>query len=243
MEIEKSENGQPIYRYDHIEKAAFTPAHGDTDSIEAISNHIEKYIGKIEMVFHEIVSDKVHIDVFWIKPTEKFPFNTFITSGMSDMPMNVPDGYEMYQHAELCILLPEDWEINEEAFNDENNYWPVRWLKLIARLPHDYNNWVGYGHTIPNGENAEPLSEQTKLGCLMLLSCYTFGEQFEQLHINPEKSINFYSLVPIYKEEMEFKLKKGTNELLKKFDKNGISDIIDLNRKNTCLKKGLFGLW
>ena len=53
MEIEKSENGQPIYRYDNVEKAAFTPAHGDADSIEAISNHIEKYIGKIEMVFHE----------------------------------------------------------------------------------------------------------------------------------------------------------------------------------------------
>lgn len=47
------------------------PATGDGENIDAISNHIEKYIGKIDCVFHEIISDKVHIDVHWVKQANR----------------------------------------------------------------------------------------------------------------------------------------------------------------------------
>lgn len=46
----------------------FEGASGDS-SIDEISDHIEKNVGKIHMVFHELVSDQVHIDVHWVKPT------------------------------------------------------------------------------------------------------------------------------------------------------------------------------
>ncbi len=249
-ESEISESGNPIYRYDNVKPKEFTPAFGEFESIEAISNHIERNIGKIETVFHEIVSDLVHIDVHWVKPTVDFPFHSLVTSGMSDKPMNVPIGLEEHRYAELCILLPSDWKIEgnnfqsmEEAFKDENNYWPVRWLKTIARFPHEYDTWVGYGHTIPNGEQADPFSENTKLGCMLLLPSLTIGPQFYNLKINNEKTINFYCLYPLYKEEMDYKLKKGTDHLLDKFEKFHVSDIVNISRKNTCVKKGLLGLW
>lgn len=249
-EQEYSESGNPIYRYSEINSKEFTPAFGDGENIEAIADHIEKHIGKIECVFHEIISDLVHIDIHWVKPTKKFPFHTLVTSGMSDMPMNVPETMKGHQFTELCILLPENWEIKgenyqtmEETFKDETNYWPIRWLKIIARFPHEYNTWVGYGHTIPNGENAEPFADNTKLGCMILMPSITLSDDFFKLEINTEKTINFYCLYPLYKEEMDYKLKKGSDALIDNFEKYNISDVVDINRRNTSLKKGLFGLW
>ncbi len=61
--------------------------------------------------------------------------------------MNVPsalDEYELY-YAELMIDLPPEWLVQDD---DENNYWPIRWLKILARLPIDSDTWLGYGHTI-----------------------------------------------------------------------------------------------
>lgn len=41
-EIEKSESGSPIYRYSDDQEKTFDPAIGNSDSIQIISNHIEK---------------------------------------------------------------------------------------------------------------------------------------------------------------------------------------------------------
>lgn len=248
-EQEKSESGSPVYRYSEHQENKFTPATGDGESIDAISDHIEKHVGEIESVFHEIISDQVHIDVHWVKPTTEKPFHVLVTSGMSDKAMNVPAEIDAPRYLELCVLLPGDWKMGgkngetmENVFSDENIYWPVRWLKTIARFPHSYNTWIGWGHTIPNGEEAEPFANSTKLGCMILLPSITLPVEFAELK-TPKKTINFLCLYPLYKEEMQFKLKHGSDKLLEKFERHAIYDIIDPKRKNVCQKKGLFGLW
>jgi hypothetical protein len=248
-EPEKSESGTRIYRYTESHEKKFEPAAGDGESIELITEHIERHVGPIETVFHEIVSDQVHIDVYWVKPNSDQPFHVLVTSGMSDKPMNTPVDLEVPKYMELCILLPAYWKIQaeedksaEEVFSDENVYWPVRWLKMVARFPHSFNTWVGAEHTIPNGEHAEPFAESTQLGCMMLFPSITLGEEFFELRTN-KKVINFLCLYPLYREEMDFKLRHGTDKLLDKLEAAGIDDVVDPVRKNVCVKKGLFGLW
>lgn len=250
MNGEVSPGGSHLYRYEDNEVKKFEPAIGDGENIDAISNHIEKYIGKIDSVFHEIISDQVHIDVHWVKPTSRFPFHTLLTSGMSDKPMAVPVGHEDLRYAELCILLPADWEIEggsyklmEEVFEEENNYWPVRWLKYIARFPHEYDTWIGASHTIPNGEHAEPFADNTNQGCMFIYPSIVFPADFHQLTTLSGKIINFYSLYPIYKEEMELKLRKGADALLDKFEAHNVSNVVDPTRVNTGLRKKFLGLW
>jgi hypothetical protein len=245
-EQELSPSGDRVIRYDERVPKEFTPVGGNTESIEHVSDHLEKQVGKIEMVFHEIISDLIHIDVHWVKPSEKFPFHVLVTSGMSDLPMNAPEGAEDEKFVELCILLPPHWPMGneqEEEFKEEKNYWPVRWLKMIARFPHQYETWVGNGHSIPNGQAAEPFAENTKLGCIMLMPSVSLPKEFFELRVHAEKTIRFYCLYPLYKEEMDYKLNKGLDALLDKMDKHHISDVVDINRVNVCLKKGLFGLW
>lgn len=80
-----SRSGAPIFRYIDGEKEWEAPQ--GEECIEEISEHIERHIGEICMVFHEVISDTVHIDVHHIKPTEERPFHTLVTSGMSDLQM------------------------------------------------------------------------------------------------------------------------------------------------------------
>lgn len=239
--MEKSGSGSPIYRYDENSKRPFEGPSGES-SLEAITDHIEKHVGEVSMVFHELISDQVHIDVHWVKPTAERPFHTLVTSGMSDKPMNVPEGFEEVAYAELSICLPGDWEISDEAFRVENNYWPVRWLKMLSRFPHEYNTWLGFGHTMPNGNPAEPFADNTAMNTMLLLPTVTLDEAFRTLKL-PNKTIHFYALVPLYTEEVELKMKKGVDALFDGFEKHNVSDLLKLDRPNTAKKKKFLGLF
>ncbi|MDJ0366318.1 suppressor of fused domain protein [Hymenobacter sp. H14-R3] len=241
-EPELSPSGAPIYRYE--EAVPFELASGDDATISAIAAHIERYLGPVSGVYHELLSDKVHLDVHIVPPSADFPFYALITSGMSDRPMTVPPEASLDDappFAELCILLPSTWDIPTDpaevatAFADDNVYWPIRWLKMLARLPHEYGSWLGFGHTIPNGEEAAPFADNTELGCMLLLTALSLPEEFQTLVISPEKTVQFYTLYPIYREEMALKMAQGADALIDRFEDYDIGDVLDLTRPNTAL--------
>lgn len=234
-----SMSGAPIFRYTDGEKEWEAPT--GEECIEEISNHIEQYIGEVSMVFHELISDTVHIDVHHVKPTPERPFHTLVTSGMSDLKMSVPEGVGSTRYMELMVTLPEYWQIDDESFKDERWYWPVRQLKFLARFPHKFETWLAWGHTIPNGDPAEAYADNTKLSGAIILPSVNVPEGFSSLEIDNDKVIEFYSIVPLYDEEMNLKLNKGSDLLLDKFDKHGISDIIITDRKNVAKKR--FGIF
>ncbi|WP_127532292.1 suppressor of fused domain protein [Paenibacillus kobensis] len=239
---ELSPSGQPIYRHEAAERE-FEPAFGDATAIDIISRHVELHIGKIQGVYHEIVSDLVHIDIIVVAPTRERNFYTLVTCGMSNLPMTVPPGAEAYRYAELMLCLPPDWSLSDEAFKKEENYWPIRSLKTLARFPHEYNTWLYMAHTIPNGNPAEPYADGTKLSGMVLSvpSTVESNNDFFNLTLSPDKQVRFYSLIPLYNEEMDYKLKEGADKLFAKLDKAGVTEIVNPKRKNTCGKR--FGLF
>jgi hypothetical protein len=225
----------PIYAHPPRSKD-FELAIGDGDNIEHISNHIEQYIGKIATVWHEIISDLVHVDVHWVQPTLERPYHTLVTSGMSDKPMTVPNGAEEFRYAEVMLCLPDDWPISEEAFKDERNYWPVRLLKATARFPHEYDTWVCFGHTVTNGNPPEPYHPSAKFDGILLSVPMLVEKEFWTLD-TPEKKIRFYSIIPLYSQEMDFKVKQGADTLIDKLCELEISELLNIKRKNVC-KRG-----
>jgi hypothetical protein len=54
--------------------------------------------------------------------------------------------------AELVMALPAEWPLEQSELEDESNYWPLGLLKMLARLPHEFETFVWFGHTIPNGD-------------------------------------------------------------------------------------------
>jgi hypothetical protein len=237
---EYSEHGEPILRHSAREKP-FEFAPGDPTHMELVEKHIARHFGEGGWVFHEIVSDLVHIDLHFIPPTPERNYHTVVTTGMSARPMTTPRGMEAYAYGELMLCLPPDWPVSQEAFEDENIYWPLRTLKTLCRLPHEYDTWLAYGHTIPNGDPPEPYAPNTRFCCAMLARPVLAPPRFEHLCPSTEMAIHFYAVLPLFAEEVDLKLKKGADALLERFQKNGVTELIKVNRKN--VGKKLFGLF
>ncbi|WP_138495282.1 suppressor of fused domain protein [Paenibacillus pinistramenti] len=241
MSNEFSESGQPIYR--HTERTReFEFAVENEAALTAISKHVEQHIGPIDYVLHEIISDLIHLDILVVNPSKERNYYTFVTCGMSNLPMTVPEGAEDYKFAELMICLPADWKVSQESFDIEENYWPIRWLKTLARLPHEYETWLYWGHTVPNGDPAQPFAANTSFSG-MILSFPTVVEEvnsFFTLRLADDRDVHFLGLIPLYKEEMDLKLKSGAEVLFEKLEKAGVNEIVNIKRKNTAKKGFLF---
>jgi len=237
---QRSESGAPIYRHE-ARSSGFELASGDEQSIKSIGHHVERFVGAAATVYHELVSDLVHVDIHMVEPSPDRNHYTLVTSGMSDRPMTAPEARQDCRYAELVMCLPPTWPLADEAFKDESNYWPIRWLKTLARLPHEYNTWLHATHTVPNGDPPTPFARNTALCCALLLRPALFQQEFRTLVISPEKTIHFLSFVPIYREEMDFKLSKGLDALVDRLDAAGVTELLDIRRANVCKKRlGLF---
>lgn len=215
------------------------PAHegagslGDAALIDAVSEFIEKHLGPVAHVFHEIVSEHVHIDVHVVAPRPERNFWTLVTSGMAEKPMKVPDepGFEgVPRQVELMICLPPEWTVQQEAFKDERVFWPIRWLKKLARLPHEFNTWLGYGHTVPNGDPPEPFAPSVRFACMLVAPPLSVSDDWGPIQMADGREIWVFGLYPLYSEEMEYKLANGTEALLDRFDALELNDIVDVNR-------------
>lgn len=235
---ETSPDGSAVLRHEPRERAPEVAVR-DESAMEEIEAHIEQHLGEVDMVWHEIVSDLVHIDIHQVPPDDERPFWTLVTTGMSDRPMSVPEGAEEFACAELMLCLPPDWPLSQEEFADENNYWPLRLLKVLARLPHEYETWLGPGHTVPNGGD-DPIAyaENTAFTCAMILPPLALAPpEFHQLELD-DRVINFYGVWPLYPAEVDLKLNKGLDALLDRLERNGVTELIDVDRPDTCAKKG-----
>lgn len=215
-------------------KKSFDDAAPDDYLIEAISQHIERHVGTPDWVFHEIVSDQVHIDIHHVMPTDNRPVHVLVTSGMSGKPMATPEGAEGCEYAELVAFLPPWWPIGEKEFEDERNYWPIRQLKSLARFPHSYGTWLWFGHTLPNGDPPEPYCKDTGFCGIMLSSPMILGGDFAELQLESGRTISFFSLCPLHADEMEYKVKNGAEKLLQKLYKKHVPDIIEPDRPSVC---------
>lgn len=225
-DCERSESGAPIL--DHTGKPSIiNPKEFSAGHADAIIEHVTQRIGKPAWVFHEIISDPIHIDIHVVEPTPERNFYTLFTTGMSDRPMKTPEGAEQLQKAEILICLPPDWKLQQKDFEDESNYWPLRWLKLVARLPHQYNTWLWMGHTIPNGDPPEPLAPNTHLCSVLLAPPVCFDEDFCIIHLPDSTSIFFLSLIPLHRDELDFKLSQGMAALGEILDQSDVTEILN----------------
>lgn len=190
------------------------------EALEAIEKHINTYFGKIDFAMHEIVSPDIHVDINVIPPTPQRNYYTLTTMGMGAYAMATPGEYSHFNRAELVITLPPNWDVKG---TDEVWYWPLRWLKILARFPLENNTWLCYGHTI---ESKEPFAKNTNLSAIALADAgITFGDAAVCCNMPDGSNVHFYHAYPIYKDEMDFKLKAGFNALMERLPPNFTVDI------------------
>ena len=129
----------------------------------------------------------------------------------------------------MLLILPPDWPLTPEAFRDEANYWPLRWLKRLARLPHQMGGWLGLGHTIPNGDPPRPLAPTVSFAGWLIDEPVLLPKDVLKLRV-ADRVINFYAAVPVTAAEMDFKVHNGGGALAQRLDRAKVSELVDVNR-------------
>lgn len=195
--------------------------------------YIQDNFGPYKEVFHEIVSPDIHLDIIIVPPTDEDPYYKLITMGMGAFSMNVPKDLQEYEleHAELVLYLPKQWEIKSSA---EKDYWPIRYLKILARLPIECDTWLGFGHTVHGNEEQEPFAENTAFNSILLLNACNLLYEKLDLRLSSGKKINFYQLFPLYQEELEYKMEHSLDELLDLFSDDDLLPVLNIRRQNYC---------
>ena len=207
------------------------------EEMEAVEGHIQQYFGKFENVFHELSSPDIHVDICVVPPSQERDYYTLVTMGMGAHRMNVPEELAEYklERAELAIALPGNWKLKREDLKNERWYWPIRLLKTLARLPIASDTWLGFGHTM---DNEEDFAKDTKL-CAAILTGPQDTEDGSEVCILPSgEEVNFYQVIPLYREELEYKMEHDADALLDKMD--GIS-FVTYNTRPNAMTMGKLG--
>ncbi|RGE70409.1 immunity protein Imm33 domain-containing protein [Anaerotruncus colihominis] len=203
------------------------------EEMEAVEAHIQQYFGKFENVFHELSSPDIHVDIYVVPPSGDRDYYTLVTMGMGAHRMNVPEELAEYklERAELAIALPGNWKLKREDLKNERWYWPIRLLKALARLPIASDTWLGFGHTM---DNEEDFAKDTKL-CAAILTGPQDTEDGSEVCILPSgEEVNFYQVIPLYRDELEYKLAHDADALLDKM--NGISFVVEPDRQDAITR-------
>src|SRR5262249_30647775 len=132
-------------------------------------------------------------------------------------------------YAELLLCLPASWRFDEKAQEKERYSFPLDWLRLMARFPFDADTYLGNGHTLPNGDPPEPLAPASKLCCLLIRDPVTAPNEFRTLHLK-KKTIRFYAIVPLYEDEMRYKLAKDYEAFDRLLRQKAVTELLDVKR-------------
>ena len=207
--------------------------------MSAIEQHIKNTFGDFENVSHEQGSPKLHYDISVFPPSDERDYYTLVTMGMGAHRMNVPEELAEYklERAELAIALPPDWKLDEESLKDERWYWPIGLLKVLARLPISNDTWLGFGHTM---DKQSPFAEDTELCAALLVGPQDVVWNGGEVCTLPSgEEVNFYQVIPLYRNEMEYKMEHDADALLKKMA--GISFVVNPTRQNAITRGTLGG--
>ena len=203
------------------------------EEMEIVEGHIQQHFGAFEHVFHELASPDIHVDICVVPPSEERDYYTLVTMGMGAHRMHVPEELAEYklERAELAIALSKDWKLKQEDMKDDRWYWPIRLLKSLARLPIASDTWLGWGHTM---DNQEPFAPDTELCAAILTGPQGTEDGSEFCTLPGGEEVNFYQVIPLYRDELEYKLAHDADALLDKME--GISFVVKSDRQDAITR-------
>ncbi|MBO5095748.1 MAG: suppressor of fused domain protein [Bacilli bacterium] len=171
-----------------------------------------------------------------IPPTKECNYYKLVTEGMGAYKMNVPDliKNEEMDRAELIIYLPPTVNLKDIT---KKYGWVISQLKILSRIPIEEKSWIGFGHTFAHDVRADTnFSDKTNFSASILIEALDKIQDEMVYYLKEKERINFYQVIPLYKEEYLFQKTNGTDALLQKFIDNKMSLVVDENRKNLCLE-------
>ena len=163
-------------------------------------------------------------------------YSLLCTNGLSQYKMEMPEGLENKSNVELLLLLPEKVD---ENFNYHGLNCKLLFEKLTSIII-EKKSWIGAGHTFPNIINEPTISIYTEMDHFLLIEPIVLKEEFSEIKINNEE-ITFLAVIPLFKKELDYKMKNGAYSLLRRLKKNAVTELFVMKRP-MVLKRKFFGL-
>lgn len=201
----------------------------DRPLVEAVDGHLTEAFGPSEGIrmINRSPFNCVHIHYF--EPTRRLPVWTLATSGMSQRAMKPVRGAEGCTHAELMLHLPPDWD-----FDSDDSFWPMNRLGYYAYMPHANDTFLWHGHTVP--EELQTAYPMPHFSCAMITAHDL--KEVDDLLMKDGREISFFRVAFLYPEEVQFKLREGTDALIREMSAAGLDSydllVVNPNRKNVC---------
>ncbi len=204
--------------------------------LESITNHIEKHFGSDYFVLHEKKSKIVHVDIHIVRPSPTRPFFTLLTSGMSDLDMHTPDGFEDLALAELCLCLPADWPLSltNLAWREPRYFWPINFLQQSARYPHRHKTWFSWGHVVEGLEYWLHADAGVNFTGMFLLKPQTFPEGADKLTMENGRKVYYLAIVPLLSREIAFDKNHDSSALEEKLFEAGVTELVNPQRESAA---------
>ncbi len=197
----------------------------DSDDKKKVYEHVVKYFGEVDTYYSAKEDDLVQADLCIIKPKKNKHYYTIVTIGMGAYKMNVPDELEdlNLSRAELVMYLPETWSFES---SDMNFIWPLKLIKKLTTYAKEHSTFLALSEVI-NCNN--PFAKNTYLQGVALSFIKNADKKAAKCVLDTDEVVNFYQLIPLYQDEMEYKKEFGNSAFMLKV--NAINPILNINRK------------
>lgn len=221
VNLEKKIGNEPIREYSPEER-------------EAVLAHLRSVYGEKLFIWEDAHPFGIRCDMVCVPPTAERPYITLVTLGMGAMKQQLPADVTVdVSRCELILALHEDWPITSKKPQDMA---PLMLLNALVyrplMVPHD---WLAFGVSLDMGAAFAPESPFEGVVCAAPQGL-TEEKTMEaaRLTLPSGQSVNFYQVIPLYKEELRYKEKWGFESLMESLLSN-VTFLYDPNRPNSGL--------
>ncbi|MDB4091245.1 suppressor of fused domain protein [Crocinitomicaceae bacterium] len=163
----------------------------------------------------------------------KSPVTVILTNGLRAYKMPVDEKWKGREYNELYFCLPSYWEW-EDTDNTSMN-WVFYWIQRLSKFVVENKTWFGHGHTMPCGKDLNPLSPTMKQNHFMLSDPLFLEEEMVPILL-VDKEIHFLSIIPLFKDEFDYKQSRGTFKFMQKLANSSITEKLD-DYRGSALKR------
>jgi len=227
---EVTAGGSRVVRHEYASKREIGPA-GEPGWQEERKAYYETWLGTDEFVYHEPVPRKPHIDIHVIppRPEKGREYYTFVTDGMSDVRMQVPDEMGAEVGRSEIIAYLKDFE-GEPGEKEPPVF--IKYLFFMGTFPFNFNTWLDWYHTIPNGDPPKPIVPGSALTTAFFLPPIAEpGEFADGLRLGGDP-VRFLWLTFLTDAECRLKLERGAEALVGVMQQAGYPPWVDFGRKS-----------
>lgn len=152
------------------------------------------------------------------------PVTVIMTNGLSNYSMPVSEKWIGREHTELCFCLPSYWELDDTT--NPNFTWVYSWLFRLENFLREKQTWFGPGHTIPAGNPPQAISPLLQQEYFIFGDPMLLKKELEPIQVD-YITVHFLVTIPLFGDEFDYKIGKGTYKFFKRFINRKNSEVID----------------